>query len=129
MSLTTEDRLNAVLLAKSIYHRREVLDFSGEIDGYLDRLSRYGMFSVGELADLSGLSEYRIKKMSPPLVLFNARRGVFPSHLDYLVRMVDNPDFCKMHIGTLLESGATPSGVSRITGYNERTLRRWAGKE
>ena len=120
------DRMSAIILAKSIVNRREVLALRGEIETYVNRLASYRLFSVGELAEIADLSEYRVRKSCPSDTLLRARSGVAPRHLESLLRMVDNPTFSRTHARRLVEDGATPAAMARITGHPESSLRRWA---
>ena len=123
------DRMNAIILAKSLYERREYLALNGEIHESLVRLASYRLFSVGELAEITNLSEYRVRKSTGPDVLIRAKSGIEPRHLDDLLRMIDNRAFAKLHTKRLVEGGATIAALSRVTGLNESSLRRWAGEE
>ena len=127
--LSNVDRMSAILLAKSIVDRRTVLALSGGIAGYIDRLSQFKMFSVGEIADISGLSEYQVRRASAPDVHIRAKSGISPRHLDHALRMVGNAEFSRLHVKSLLEDGATVAALARVTGQPERSLRRWAREE
>jgi len=121
--------MNAVILAMSLYEKREILKLSGEAGHSVLRLAQYRLFSVGELAEISGLSEYRVRKSANPDVLIRARTGVYPRHLQHLLRMIGNRDFAKIHTKALVKDGATIAALSRVTGHAENSLRRWAEEE
>lgn len=119
------DRMNAIILAKTISDRKDLLSIKGELETYTARLASYQMFSVGELSEISGLSEYQIRRSVSPARLISARSGVNPRHLDHLLRMIGDASFSKIHIKHLIDDGATFSAVSHITGMAESSLRRW----
>lgn len=121
--------MNAVIHALSLYEKREILKLSGQVGQYVIRLAEYRLFSVGEIAEISGLSEYRVRKSANPDILIRARTGVYARHLQHLLRMIDNKEFCKIHTKRLVEDGATIAALSRVTGQPESSLRRWAEEE
>ena len=123
------DRMNAVILAKSLYDRRDYLVASGEMHENLLRLAGYRLFSVGELASFTDMSEYRVRKSVGPEALLRAKSGVQPRHLDFLLRMIDNRTFARIHTKRLVGDGATVAALSRVTGLPESSLRRWAEEE
>ncbi len=129
MDLKPIDRMNAIILAKSIQDRGVVLALQGGLGPYVARLASYRIFAMGELQDISGLSEYQIRRAVAPDTVIKARSGVSSRHLDHLLRMVDDKNFTKLHIKHLLEDGATIAAVARITGRSENSLRRWAREE
>lgn len=129
MSLSETDRLSAVILAKTVWDRREVLSLRGSMENYVARLAAYQMFSVGEIAEIAGISEYKVRQYADEKDLVRVKSGVAPNHLDFLLRMVGNPTFAKIHTPTLLANGATVSALARVTGQSESSLRRWAKRE
>lgn len=96
------------------------------IKEYVTRLADYKLFAVSELAMFSSLSEYKVRSYVPAGALIRAKFGVYPRHLDHLMRMVDNPEFSRIHAKTLVEDGATVAGLARVSGESESNLRRWA---
>lgn len=121
--------MSAVILAQSIYNRREYLELRGEIGTYVDRLASYRIFSIGEIASIAGISEYRVRRFIDPDHLIRVKSGVHPRHLEFLLRMIDNSTFSRVHVKMLVMDGATLSGLSRVTGQSESSLRRWAREE
>ena len=117
--------MSAILLAKSIVDRRDLLDLRGELGPYVARLANTRVFSVGEMADFSGMSAYQVRSHVAKDVLTPARSGIRKNHLDFVLRMVDNPGFAKIYAKRLLKDGATVSALARVTGHSERSLRRW----
>lgn len=123
------DRMSAIMLAKSIVDRSLVLAMRGELGSYVDRLARFKLFSVGELSEISGLSEYQVRRATDSNCLVRARSGISPRHLDHAMRMVGDAKFSRLHIKSLVDDGATESALARVTGQSERSLRRWAREE
>ena len=119
------DRMNGILLAKSIYDKRQILDVRGDLDRYISRLSDFNLFSSGEIAKIADVTEYRVKAAVHPASVLKARSGVEPRHLDHLLRMVTDKIFAQKQIEALVNDGATISAVSRVTGLSARTLKRW----
>lgn len=123
------DRMSALLLAKSIIDRQEMLQMRGLLETYVSRLSRAEVFSLGELSDISGMSEYKIKQAIRPRFVIRARSGIYRRHIDHLIRMVGDTSFARIHTKSLVEDGATTSALARVTGLSESSLRRWAREE
>lgn len=123
------ERMSALLLAKSIIDRREMLQMMGDLEMYISRLARAEIFTLGELAEISGLTEYHVKQAIYPRPAVRARSGVKRRHIDHLIRMVGNPSFARTHTRSLIGEGATTSGLARVTGLSESSLRRWAREE
>lgn len=121
--------MSAVILAQSIYDRREVLRLNGDLHREVGRLVSLRLFSVGEISEISGLSEYLVRKTTPPEDLLRAKSGVKPGHLEFLLRMIGNPSFAKRHTPRLIKDGATLAALSRVTGLPESSLRRWTREE
>lgn len=129
MLLSQVDRMSALILAKSIYTNNMMLSIRGELESRIVRLSDYHMFSMGELADFSHTSIYKVKKIIPANNHTTYRSGVLGRHLDDLIRMVADAKFGRRHIDRLLEEGATPDAIARIIGVPPRTVRGWRGEE
>lgn len=121
--------MSAVILAKTIWDRRSFLQMRGEIDSYVGRLAGYRLFSVGEMALIAEISEYRVRKSANPATMLRAKSGVQPRHLDHLLRMIEDPTFSKIHVKSLVNDGATLAALARVTGQPETSLRRWAREE
>lgn len=121
--------MSAVILAKTITDRQSFLHMRGEVEAYVGRLASYRLFSVGEMAQIADISEYRVRKSANPDILLRAKSGILPRHLDHVLRMIDNPTFSKIHVKALVEDGATLAALSRVTGQPETSLRRWAREE
>lgn len=62
MHLSPVDRMSAVILAKTIASTRTLLDMKGELTGYIRRLYKYRLFTVSEICELAGVSEYTVRK-------------------------------------------------------------------
>lgn len=129
MHLSPVDRMSAVILAKTIASTRTLLDMKGELTGYIRRLYKYRLFTVSEICELAGVTEYAVRKAIAGEEEFRAKSGIKPSHLDHIIRMIGSPTFAKLHIKTLLKDGATIASLSRVTGISESSLRRWAREE
>lgn len=123
MTLEQIDRMNMLILAKTVFMNRTLYQASGEVTHYLKRLNNYQVFTVGELAAISGTSPYKVRKAIGTEEL-KGRSGINPRHLDHLIRMVGSVKFTELHIRSLLDDGATFAALSRVTGYSERRLRR-----
>lgn len=123
------ERMSAIILAKSIVDRREVLTLRGGISAYLAQLSEYGLFTVGEMAEFANVSEYQVRKASESGTLLRAKSGVHTRHLDFLLRMVDNNKFSRIHTKGLVDDGATVQALSRVTGHAVSSLKRWSKEE
>lgn len=128
-SISPVDRMSAVILAKTIASTRTLLDMKGELTGYIRRLYKYRLFTVSEICELAGVTEYAVRKAIAGEEEFRAKSGIKPSHLDHIIRMIGSPTFAKLHIKTLLKDGATIASLSRVTGISESSLRRWAREE
>lgn len=129
MDSSQVDRMSAVILAKTIASTRLLLDMKGDIGAYVRRLYKYRIFTVAEIAEISGLSEYKVRQAIAGEEEFRAKTGVKARHLDHLVRMIGSPAFAKLHVKSLINDGATFAGLARVSGIAESSLRRWAGKE
>lgn len=129
MPLSPVDRMSAVILAKTIATTHTLLDMKGELQGYVRRLYKYGLFTVAEIGEMANVSEYIIRKAIAGEEEFRAKAGVKPRHLDHLIRMIGSPAFAKLHVRSLLDDGATISALVRVTGISESSLRRWAREE
>lgn len=129
MPLSPVDRMSAVILAKTIATTHTLLDMKGELQGYVRRLYKYGIFTVAEIGEMANVSEYIIRKAIAGEEEFRAKAGVKPRHLDHLIRMIGSPAFAKLHVRSLLDDGATISALVRVTGISESSLRRWAREE
>lgn len=129
MPLSPVDRMSAVILAKTIATNHTLLDMKGELQGYVRRLYKYGLFTVAEIGEMANVSEYIIRKAIAGEEEFRAKAGVKPRHLDHLIRMIGSPAFAKLHVKSLLDDGATISALVRVTGISESSLRRWAREE
>lgn len=126
MPLSPVDRMSAVILAKTIATTHTLLDMKGELQGYVRRLYKYGLFTVAEIGEMANVSEYIIRKAIAGEEEFRAKAGVKPRHLDHLIRMIGSPAFAKLHVRSLLDDGATISALVRVTGISESSLRRWS---
>ena len=126
MPLSPVDRMSAVILAKTIATTHTLLDMKGELQGYVRRLYKYGIFTVAEIGEMANVSEYIIRKAIAGEEEFRAKAGVKPRHLDHLIRMIGSPAFAKLHVRSLLDDGATISALVRVTGISESSLRRWS---
>lgn len=129
MQLKPLDRMTAIILAKTICDKHDLLDLTGELDSYIQRLFRYRLFTVAEISAFANISEYRVRKALIGEPAFTARSGIQARHLDHIIRMIGSNDFAKAHIHRLLEDGATTGSLARVTGISDRNLRRWAKKE
>lgn len=125
MLLSPVDRMSAVILAKTIATNHSLLDMKGDLQGYTRRLYKYKLFTVSEISEISGVSEYIVRKAIAGEEEFRAKAGVKPRHLDHLIRMIGSPAFAKLHVKFLVEDGATISALSRVTGLAESSLHRW----
>ena len=123
------DRMSAVILAKTIANNSMMLDSKGELADYVRRLYRYKLFTVSEIAEISDISEYKVRQALVGEPEFRARSGVYSRHLDHLIRMIGSHDFAKLHVKALVEDNATISGLSRVSGISESNLRRWVREE
>lgn len=129
MLLSPVDRMSAVILAKTIASSHTLLDIKGELQGYIRRLYKYGLFTVAEIGDIANVSEYVVRKAIAGEEEFRAKAGVKPRHLDHLIRMIGTPAFARLHVKSLLNDGATISALSRVTGIPKTSLNRWAREE
>lgn len=129
MPLSPVDRMSAVILAKTIATTHTLLDMKGELQGYVRRLYKYGLFTVAEIGEMANVSEYIIRKAIAGEEEFRAKAGIKPRHLDHLIRMIGSPAFAKLHVRSLLDDGASISALVRVTGISESSLRRWAREE
>lgn len=129
MDSSPVDRMSAVILAKSIYTNRSLLDMRDEIAAYVRRLYKYKLFTIGEISEIADISEYKVRQAISGEEEFKAKSGVKGRHLDHLVRMVGSPSFARLHIKSLIKDGATIAAISRVTGIPESSLRRWAREE
>lgn len=125
MHLSPADRMTAIILAKTMASNRAVQELKKETAGYIRRLYKYRMFTVGEIAEFAGASEYAVRQAISGEEEFRARSGVHTRHLDHLIRMVDSPQFAKKHIKLLIDDKAKFSAIARVTGISERRLRYW----
>ena len=129
MVLSQVDRMSAVILAKTIANTHSLLDMKGDLAAYIRRLYKYRLFTVGEISEIAGVSEYRVHQAIYGEEEFRARSGVKSRHLDHLIRMVGSQSFAKLHTKSLIDDGATFSALSRVTGISESSLRRYAREE
>lgn len=125
MILSQLDRVNIVMLAKTIYTSSSLLQATEDINTYLKRLNRYQLFTVGELAELSNCTPYKVRQALDGDKELRARSGIKPRHLDHIIRMIGSDDFTKKHIKSLIKDGATFASLSRVIGIPESNLRRW----
>lgn len=125
MHLDPIDRMNCVLLARTIAQDRVMLEVREELTEYIRRLNEYKVFTVNEIANFTKLTSYRVRKLIQGQEEVRARSGVEAKHLDHIVWMISSPDFSKQHIKSLYDEGATLAAVARVTGHSETTLRRW----
>lgn len=128
-SISPVDRMSAVILAKSIVSTRALLEMKNELPAYVRRLYKYRMFTVSEICDFSGMTEYAVRKAIAGEPEFRAKPGIKSSHLDHIVRMVGSNQFAKLHTKSLIKDGATIASLSRVTGISETTLRRYEREE
>lgn len=129
MVLSQVDRMSAVILAKTIANTHSLLDMKGDLAAYIRRLYKYRLFTVGEISEIAGVSEYMVHQAIYGEEEFRARSGVKPRHLDHLIRMVGSHSFARLHTKSLIDDGATFSALSRVTGISESSLRRYAREE
>ena len=97
MVLSQVDRMSAVILAKTIANTHSLLDMKGDLAAYIRRLYKYRLFTVGEISEIAGVSEYRVHQAIYGEEEFRARSGVKSRHLDHLIRMVGSQSFAKLH--------------------------------
>lgn len=129
MHLSPVDRMTAVILAKTIVSTRTLLDMKGELTGYIRRLYKYRLFTVGEISEFAGVSDYIVRKAIAGEDEFRAKSGIKPGHLDHIIRMIGSHVFARLHTKALINDGATIASLSRVTGISESSLRRWAREE
>lgn len=129
MASSQVNRISGVILARTIANTHEILEMKGDLNTYVRRLHNYKLFTVSELAEISGISEYLVRQAIRGEEEFRARSGVAVRHLDHLIRMVGSHDFAKKHTKALVKDGATIAALSRVSGISESSLRRWAREE
>ena len=129
MRLSPTDRISALMLAKTIDREYEMLTIKGEIEGYLLRLNKYQILSVGEIAELARMSEYKVKKIISMENRPRNRSGVRPRHFDHLIRMIGDREFAKLHYKHLMNEGVAIAAMSRVTGIPTSTFYRWEREE
>lgn len=125
MAISQLDRVSGIMLARTIASTNEILELKGDLPAYVRRLHSYKLFTVGELSEISGMSEHKVRQCLRGTEQFRARSGIKPRHLDHLIRMVGSHDFARLHIKSLVKDGATIAGLARVSGISESTLRRW----
>lgn len=128
MPLSQTDRISALILAKNINNKAQLFDMRGDLGDYVRRLNETEMFSIGELAEISKLSEWKIRKLIPKESRIVSHSGVKPRHIDHLIRMIVSKDFARKHLPYLIKEDVPLGAISRITGISKRTLENWRRK-
>ena len=125
MPLSPVDRMSAIMLAQTIHNNCTMLDIKGDLPNYLRRLNSYGIFTVEELVAMSRLSEKEVRKILKEQTTVPARTFFSPSHLDHAVQMTASKSFAQKHVKSVANTGTDPRAIARVTGYTERSVRRW----
>lgn len=123
---TAEERADLIVLAVSIYSDRNFLSLNHEAqDRAVARLGAYGILSTPAISAITGVSPYRIRRVTRPLGFPDSRGKLNPNHLTQLGYMnswgkVKSDDMLKR----LVSGGTSISTIADLTGIGESTLRR-----
>lgn len=123
------NKIEVLMLASNIYHRKEILELQGELHIQVRKLIDSGSFTKGEVAAVLGVSPYRLTKLYGTSGFSEGRGKLNPKHLDHLTQMVTNEVFAKKHISEVIQEGTNPGTIERLTGLTVARQKYWQRKE